>query len=63
MELFKDVMSYEETLLGSAGTLKANRKFIGSSSSFLVCNADTLTTIDLCGLIASHKKRQSIDIK
>lgn len=52
------VLSYEERLLGSAGTLLANRKFIGDDQEFLVCNADTLTAIDPSVLIKAHKEKK-----
>lgn len=50
------VLSYEERLLGSAGTLLANRKFVGDDQEFLVCNTDTLTAIDPSMLIKDHKE-------
>lgn len=40
-------LSYEPVLLGSAGTLRANREFIQKDESFLVCYADNLTTFDV----------------
>ena len=38
---------HEPTLLGSAGTLRANRDFVDGESFFLAINADNLTTFDI----------------
>lgn len=46
---------YEPTLLGSAGTLVANRDWIGDDEFFLACNADNLTDFDLRVLIDAHQ--------
>lgn len=48
--------SYEPTLLGSAGTLKENKKFVEDESSFLICYADNLTNINLSELIFWHEQ-------
>lgn len=47
-------MSYEATLLGSAGTLAANREWVESEEFFLACNADNLTDFDLLALIKAQ---------
>lgn len=39
--------TYEPTLLGSAGTLRAHRDFVGSDEVFLAVNGDDLTDFDL----------------
>ncbi|MDR1571066.1 MAG: nucleotidyltransferase family protein [Clostridiales Family XIII bacterium] len=44
---FGAVVSHESRLLGSGGTVKKNRGFIGDDSEFLVCYADSLTDIDI----------------
>lgn len=44
----------EPELLGSAGTLVANRDWIGRDEPFLVCYADNLTDFDLRSLTAAH---------
>ena len=44
----------EPELLGSAGTLAANRKFVENEESFLALNADNLTDFDLRVLIDAH---------
>ncbi len=45
------LLSYEPQLLGSAGTLYANRSFIGREDFFLVCYADNWTSFDLSLLV------------
>lgn len=47
-------LSHERVLLGSAGTLRANRDFVVSEDMFLVLNADNLTDFDLRRLIDVH---------
>ena len=47
---------YEPELLGSAGTLVANRDWIGGEEFFLACNADNLTDFDLRSLIDAHRE-------
>jgi mannose-1-phosphate guanylyltransferase len=48
-------LSYERELLGSAGTLADNRRWIEGEEFFLVCNADNLTDFDLRSLVAFHQ--------
>lgn len=50
--------SYEETLLGTAGTLIANYQFFENSLGLLI-HADNFSTFDLNKLIAAHYKRPS----
>jgi mannose-1-phosphate guanylyltransferase len=45
---------YEPELLGSAGTLRANREWVAGEEFFLACNADNLTDFDLDELIDAH---------
>ena len=45
--------TYEPTLLGSAGTLVANRDFVGDDDVFLAVYGDNLTTFDLRLLTAA----------
>ena len=52
--------SFEKVLLGSAGTLRANRTFVGSEYAFLICYADNLTNADLPALVRFHRERQSL---
>jgi mannose-1-phosphate guanylyltransferase len=49
-------LSHEPVLLGSAGTLSANRDWVGSDPDFLVLYADVLTNVRLRPLIESHRK-------
>ncbi len=46
---------YEPELLGSAGTLAANREWVEGEDMFLVCNGDNLTNFDLQSLIQIHR--------
>jgi len=48
--------AYEPALLGSAGTILANRRFVDGEPSFLVAYADNLTTIDLGRMAAFHER-------
>ncbi|NIH85807.1 sugar phosphate nucleotidyltransferase [Amycolatopsis granulosa] len=45
----------EPELLGSAGTLRANRAFVAGEEMFLALNADNLTDFDLRVLIDAHR--------
>ena len=44
----------EPQLLGSAGTLAANRAWVEGEEMFLACNADNLTDFDLRSLADTH---------
>jgi mannose-1-phosphate guanylyltransferase len=46
---------YEERLLGSAGTLRANRWFVEDEQEFLVCYADNLTSVSLADFLVFHR--------
>lgn len=46
---------FEPELLGSAGTLLANRAWVAGEELFLACNADNLTDFDLRDLIDAHR--------
>jgi mannose-1-phosphate guanylyltransferase len=50
----------EPALLGSAGTLRANRAFVADEPMFLAVNADNLTDCDLSALIHAHRSSGSI---
>jgi len=50
----------ESELLGSAGTLLANRHWVKDDEFFLACNADNLTDFDLRMLIAAHREHETI---
>jgi mannose-1-phosphate guanylyltransferase len=45
----------EPELLGSAGTLRANREWVAGEELFLACNADNLTDFNLRDLIDAHR--------
>lgn len=47
--------SYEPTLLGSAGTITANRDLADGVEEVLVVYADNLSTVDLAALQAFHR--------
>lgn len=53
-------LSYEDQLLGSAGTIIANRKFVESETAFLICYADNLTNINLKALMKYHNTNNSV---
>ena len=50
----------EHTLLGSAGTLLANRSWIQNEENFWVFYADVLTTTDLTAMKAFHARSGSL---
>jgi len=47
-------LTYEESLLGSGGTIKKNWDFVKGESSFFICYADNLTNIDLKRMLEFH---------
>jgi mannose-1-phosphate guanylyltransferase len=49
-------MVFEPELLGSAGTLAANRNWVAGEELFLACNADNLTDFDLRSLVEAHRR-------
>jgi mannose-1-phosphate guanylyltransferase len=49
--------TYEPELLGSAGTLLANRAWVEDEPLFLACYADNLTDFDLRELVDAHLAR------
>jgi mannose-1-phosphate guanylyltransferase len=51
--------SLEPELMGTAGGVKNNSAFLGDDT-FLVMSGDSLTDIDLTGLIAQHRRNGSI---
>jgi mannose-1-phosphate guanylyltransferase len=48
----------ESELLGSAGTLRANRDWLGSDDLFWVLYADVLNSADLKGMLQLHRERR-----
>lgn len=51
---------FEPELLGSAGTLAANRAWVGADEMFLACNADDLTDFDLRSLVRTHREHGAL---
>jgi len=52
---FKIRLVYEETLLGSGGTIKKNQDFIDGEDAFFICYADNLTNINIDKMMKFHK--------
>jgi len=50
---------HEPALLGSAGTVAANRDFVAGEESFLIVYADNLTNLDLPAMQRFHDRRRS----
>jgi mannose-1-phosphate guanylyltransferase len=50
----------EPELLGSAGTMLANRDWVEGEEFFLACNADNLTDFDLRSLIDAQRAHQPV---
>ena len=56
-----DVRLFDEpVLLGSAGTVRANREWVGSESSFWIFYADLLTTVNLSRMADFHQRRDGV---
>ncbi len=51
---------FEPELLGCAGTLLANRRWVDGEEFFLACYADNLTDFDLRSLIGIHRDHDAI---
>jgi mannose-1-phosphate guanylyltransferase len=51
---------FEPELLGSAGTLAANRAWVDGEEMFLACYADNLTDFDLRCLIQAHREHDAV---
>lgn len=51
-------VTYEKQLLGSAGTLRANRDWIGSDQDFWVFYGDVLTNVRLEQMLDFHRRRK-----
>lgn len=50
---------HEPELLGSAGTIRANRAWLETEPEFLIVYADNLTNADLAPLVRFHRDRRS----
>lgn len=53
-------VAHEPVLLGTGGTLRANRAFTGTDPEFIVGYGDTLTNADLTALVAAHRRRRPV---
>lgn len=53
------MLTYEETLLGSGGTLKQNWDFVKGEDTFFIFYADNLTDINLKKMMQFHKARRT----
>ena len=51
---------HEPELLGSAGTLAANRDWVEGEEFFLACYADNLTDFDLRSLVGAHRAARPV---
>ena len=51
---------YEETLLGSGGTVAANRSFVGEDEDFMICYADNLTDVNLTAFRKFHESHNGL---
>lgn len=51
---------YEEKLLGSGGTVRENKDFIGNEKEFCICYADNLCNVKLRDMIAYHRKHKGL---
>lgn len=51
-------LTYEETLLGSGGTIKKNRDFVNGESRFFIFYADNLTNINLDKMLQFHNENK-----
>jgi mannose-1-phosphate guanylyltransferase len=51
---------FEPELLGSAGTLRANRDWVEREEMFLAFNADNLTDFDLRSLVDAHRAHDAV---
>jgi mannose-1-phosphate guanylyltransferase len=51
---------YEETLLGTAGTVLANRDFVRDERCFVIAYADNLTNVNLKRMVDFHVERGGV---
>ena len=51
--------AYEPDLLGSGGTVRANREFVRGERDFLICYADNLTDADLTAFRRCHESHDA----
>lgn len=51
---------YEPRLLGSAGTIRKNRRFVAGETDFIVAYADNLTNLNLTKMVDFHHRFRSM---
>ena len=56
----KFILFKEPRLLGSAGTLRANREFVSDQKDFYIFYADNLTNYNLSEFLIAHRRSRSI---
>jgi NDP-sugar pyrophosphorylase family protein len=56
----KVTMVYEPELLGSAGTLRANREFFSGEEEFMISYSDNFTNIDYDKFFAKHSSKKRL---
>ena len=56
----KITLSEEPELLGSAGTLRANRDWLGDDPEFWVLYSDVLTSLNFTKMLAQHRQTRSM---
>ena len=57
---FRPTLFYEEELLGSAGTIRANDRWIRDEKEFVIAYADNLTNANLTKLIQCHRDKDTV---
>jgi mannose-1-phosphate guanylyltransferase len=56
----KITLFYEPHLLGSAGTIYANKEFFNKEDNFLILYSDNFTNVSLSEIIDFHNRRDSV---
>lgn len=51
---------YEKELMGSAGTVFANKEWIGNDREFIIAYADNLTCLDVESMLNAHKEHKGV---
>lgn len=51
---------YEPELLGSGGTVLANKTFVADEENFMICYADNLTNVNLTQMQKFHKSHDAV---
>jgi len=51
---------FEPELLGSGGTVLANKEFVKNAADFLICYADNLTNVNLSDIIRFHRQKSAL---